>query len=333
MLTDQDEHLHSPPRGALDGWQENLFFICWDTSTRSGLLCHIQRVPFRGEQEARLVVVCEGEAASVTVEGPYADGVLVDGFNARAVDPYRRWDLSFRADAESGTGPLGLFATSTAGRVPVSAEVTIRSELPVADFAEGLAAVVEGMRSRPDGPQMGDQQHYEQGGTWTGTVTIGDLTYEGGGLMVRDHSWGIRREHHGFRAFWTASCLDGGAMFCNAIGIPGDSGVIGIGAVATPSGVDFTRVVSAHFEPEPGIGTYGAATVGFGSPIDLTLQARTQIHLPILLPHSGPDRYDNNAISEVRAGGLTGFGVMEWATVLDPASSVDLRRLGVRVSH
>ena len=42
---------------------------------------------------------------------------------------------------------------------------------------------------------------------------------EKAGLFVRDHSWGIRHEHNDFRAFWTATCLDEGRVFCNAIGM------------------------------------------------------------------------------------------------------------------
>ena len=66
-------------------------------------------------------------------------------------------------------------------------------------------------------------------------------------------------------------------------------------------------------------------TVSFGAPIDRTLTAETQLHIPIYLPHSGPNRYDNNAISDARMGNATGFGVMEWASVLsdDEVAAID----------
>jgi hypothetical protein len=78
--------------------------------------------------------------------------------------------------------------------------------------------------------------------------------------------------------------------------------------------VRFTREVAARFEPEPGIACYDGVEVRFGEGIDAELSARTRRHVPIPLPHSGPGRYDNNAISSVRMGGAEGFGVMEWAS-------------------
>ena len=93
-------------------------------------------------------------------------------------------------------------------------------------------------------------------------------------------------------------------------------------------GVRSTARVSADFAPEPGIATYDRTTVGFGEPLGLTLEAQTQCHVPLPLPLSGPNRYDNNALSRVRLGGATGFGVMEWAAVLSEAEAGQLKAGG-----
>lgn len=77
--------------------------------------------------------------------------------------------------------------------------------------------------------------------------------------------------------------------------------------------------MAVRFEPIAGIGSYDRTEVRFGSGIDATLEARTRRHVPIPLPHSGPGRYDNNAISEVHMGGARGFGVMEWASTFSDA--------------
>lgn len=311
-LSDDDEFLHAAHPDAPANWQENLFFICWDLAGASGVLCHVQRVPGRGIQEARLVMVVTGTAASTTLEGAYADSGLVDGIVAEPVVPFRSW--RFRADAAGAAGtPLGFYASGGGGNIMLSADLHLHSDLPVADFAEGLAAIVADMRADARGPQMGDQEHYEQGGTWRGRISVGDREVETSGLFVRDHSWGVRREHSGFEAFWTASCLDGGRLFCNAIGIPRGGEVLGIGAVADTSGVNFTREVSAVFAPSAGIASYDRTSVTYGPPISRSLEATTQFHIPIALPHSGPGRYDNNAMSAVRMGSASGFGVMEWA--------------------
>ena len=315
-LHDGDEGLHDPPSPLPGNWQENMFFIGWDTTTATGLVVHLQRVPGADVQAAQVAVAVDGEFASATFTAPYQPGVLVPEVRATAVEPWRRWSVQLDGKATAGAGPLGFLASRPGGDTVITADVTFESTLPVADFAAGLAAVVDGMRADSRGPQMGDQQHYEQGGTWRGRLRVGDRERSTAGLFVRDHSWGIRHEHSNFTAFWTASCLDGGRLFCNAIGIPRGDRVIGIGMVVDDSGVRSTASVAAAFQPAPGIGTYDRTTVEYGHPLGLTLSAETQCHVPIPLPLSGPNRYDNNALSRVRMGDAEGFGVMEWAAVL-----------------
>ena len=315
-LHDDDERLHSPPDPLPGNWQENMFFICWDPATLTGLVAHVQRAPGADVQAAQVAVAVDGQFASATFTAPYRAGLLVPELYVSPVVPWRRWTLELDGKAATGAGPHGLLATETRGDTAIGADVTLESTLPPADFAAGLAEVVAGMRADRAGPQMGDQQHYEQGGTWEGRLRVGGRERQTAGLFVRDHSWGIRHEHSDFKAFWTASCLDGGRVFCNAIGIPRGDRVIGIGMIVDESGVRSTSEVAADFRPGPGIATYDRTTVRFGDPLRLTLEAETQCHVPLPLPLSGPKRYDNNALSRVRLGNLEGFGVMEWAAVL-----------------
>ena len=327
-LRDDDERLHDPPDPLPGNWQENMFFICWDIATATGLVAHVQRAPGADVQAAQVAVAVDGEFASATFTAPYRAGSLVPELCATPVEPYRRWSLQLDGKAAAGAGPLGMLATRPGGETAIAADVTLESSLVVADFAAGLAAVVDGMRADRAGPQMGDQQHYEQGGTWRGRLRVGDRERQTAGLFVRDHSWGIRHEHGNFQAFWTASCLDGGRLFCNAIGIPRGDRVIGVGMVVDESGVRSTGSVAADFRPAPGIGTYDRTTVEFGEPLGLTLLAETQCHVPLPLPLSGPDRYDNNALSRVRIGDAEGFGVMEWASVLTAGETQQLESGG-----
>ena len=315
-LHDDDERLHAAPDPLPGDWQENMFFICWDTATLTGLVAHIQWAPGAGVQAAQVAVAIDGQFASATFTAPYRAGLLVPELYVSPVEPWRRWSLELDGKAAAGPGPLGLLATRPGGGTVVAADLTLESTLPVLDFAAGLDAVVAGMRADRGGPQMGNQQHYEQGGTWQGRLRVGERERQAAGLFVRDHSWGIRHEHSDFKAFWTASCLDGGRLHCNAIGIPRGGRVIGIGMVVDESGVRSTTQVGAEFRPAPGIGSYDTTTVGYGDPLGLTLLAETQCHVAIPLPLSGPNRYDNNALSRVRIGNLEGFGVMEWAAML-----------------
>jgi hypothetical protein len=329
-LVPADEGLHSPPESAPERWQENFFFICWDTAGGHGLLLHLQRVPGSDVQEAQLAVSVGGKLASASFVAPFAAAATPFELSMEATVPFRQWRLEIEGRGHRGRGPLGFLATRPGGDVAIAVELTLDSELEVADFASGLEAVVAEMRSERAGPQMGSQQHYEQGGTWKGRLRIGDDTVEATGLFVRDHSWGVRHEHQNFVAFWTASCLDGGRLFCNAIGIPSGGRVIGVGVVVDECGSTFTNEVAASFHPEPGLLSYEDATVDFGEEISRTLHASTLVHIPIHLPHSGPRRYDNNAISTVEMDGKSGFGVIEWAAVLDETEDAQLHPQEVR---
>ena len=329
-LHDEDERLHAAPDPLPGNWQENMFFICWDAGTLTGLVAHVQRVPGAGVQAAQVAVAVDGRFASATFSGPYRAGLLVPELYVRPVEPWRRWALELDGKGSAGPGPLGLLATEPGGGTAVDADLTLQSSLPVADFAAGLATVVDGMRADRRGPQMGHQQHYEQGGTWQGRLRVGERERQAAGLFVRDHSWGIRHEHRDFRAFWTASCLDGGRLFCNAIGIPRGDRVIGIGMVVDESGVRSTTQVGAEFHPTAGIGSYDTTTVEYGDPLGFTLSAETQCHVALPLPLSGPNRYDNNALSRVQLGNLEGFGVMEWAATFSDDEALSLQQEGLR---
>jgi hypothetical protein len=329
-LTAADEALHRPPDPLPDNWQENLFFILWDTEACDGFMMHVQRVPGRGVQEARIVARAGGRSASATLTGTYAVERPVDGVTLGIGTAYRDLTVRTEFDGSADPGPLGFVAAHAGGDVPVLVDARLRSDLEPIDFADGLAQLTAQLRTDASAPQMGDQAHYEQGGTWSGVLRVGDVEVRGGGLFVRDHSWGVRHEHNDFRAFWTATCLDEGRVFGNAIGMPKGDGFVGIGAVADADGVRFTRQVSARFTPSPGLCSYDRSEVTYGEGIDLVVRGETQQHWPLYLPFSGRDRYDNNAISAVEAGGRRGFSVMEWATTLPPEQTAVLDEAATR---
>lgn len=324
VLRSSDEEFREPPAALPENWQENLFFILWDTQTLNGFMMHIQRVPGQQIQEARIVVRASGATASATLTGAYRPDRAVDGVKVEVIDAFREVVLQAEFGGALGYGPHGFVATRSGGDVPVSVDARLTSAIDPIDFADGLAAMTAQLRGDSAAPQMGDQAHYEQGGRWSGRLRIGDDEIIGNGLFVRDHSWGIRHEHNDFRAFWTATSLDDGEVFCNAIGIPRGDGFVGIGAISDSRGVRFTHEVSAQFSPEPGLRSYDQSEVNYGGEIDLVVRGETQQHWPFQLPFSGRNRYDNNAISRASANGYQGFSVMEWASTLPSEQIADL---------
>ena len=94
-LRDIDEEFHRPPDPLPDNWQENLFFILWNTSTQDGFMMHIQRVPGRNVQEARIVARASGRSASATLTGPYTLDRAVDGVHVGVLVPFRHLRVCF----------------------------------------------------------------------------------------------------------------------------------------------------------------------------------------------------------------------------------------------
>ncbi|MGH9286600.1 MAG: hypothetical protein ACRD0M_13145, partial [Acidimicrobiales bacterium] len=256
-----DEGLHPPPVPTPARWQENFFFICWDPAAGDGFLMHVQRVPGINVQDAQVVVSVAGRLASATFAAPFHPSALPAPVAMRATDPWAVWRIEVEGLGHPGRGPLGFLATRPGGQELIAADLTLESTLPVADLTQGLTAIVAGLRPDGTGPQMAPQQHYEQGGTWHGELRLGEVSVTASGLFVRDHSWGVRHEQQRFQAFWTASCLDGGRLFCNAIGVSTGDGVVGVGVVVDESGTTFTDDVAARFTPAPGLLGYERATI------------------------------------------------------------------------
>lgn len=339
-LIESDEALHVPPDSIPPNWQENLFFIAWDPDHQHGFMSHVKRVPSLGWQEALTVICVGGRVVSTTVREPFDNGSIAPGHEMRAVDPFERWIIRTAIRGPEGYGPFGFIATRPGATSQASCDLQLMSKLPAVDFHNLYKTVISTMRETPDSPQMGaepdSQHHYEQGGTWEGSLEIDGDRVRACGLFVRDHSWGVRHERSSaeggaFQAFWTASCLDEGAIYCNAIGWPHPGGTLGVGVYADSTGVKVTTEIEGWFWPLGGLWSYDKTRITYGAGVDKVLEAETDVHWPMYLPYSGFRRYDNNALSRVRVGESVGFGVMEWAAVMS-SSQADLIDAGLPVA-
>ena len=138
-LHDTDEGFHAPT--VMDRkWQENFFFILWDTTTRHGFMVHLQRIPALGWQEAQAVVSIGGMLASATLRRPFLADAGVPELTMVPIEPYRGWHLEGGFDASVGLGPVGFVFTEPGGDEHAALDVTLRSELPVADSARVSAS-------------------------------------------------------------------------------------------------------------------------------------------------------------------------------------------------
>ena len=95
-LHDGDEGLHDPPSPLPGNWQENMFFICWDTTTATGLVVHLQRVPGADVQAAQVAVAVDGSVRvgdlhrAVPGRGARARGARRTGRPVAAMGPPTR---------------------------------------------------------------------------------------------------------------------------------------------------------------------------------------------------------------------------------------------------
>lgn len=330
-FADADERLHQPPSELPERWQENMFFVAWDLEGGHGVLVHTKRWPARGDHEAHVVVFVDGLPSSAILHRPTGSALRMNDeipeLSAEVEVPWSRWRIQAELDAAEGFGPYGFLAHRPVGPTRTAIDITLESDLPPADFNAALGAWADELAER-GGQHNSAQQHYEQGGRWHGTLRIGSRAVHANGLYVRDHSWGARVESNfDSGVFWTASSLDEGRIFCNAIGFPSATGTLGTGIVVTTDGVFSTRHVGASFTPEPGLTSYDTSQVTYGFATPVVLEGRTKVHVPKYLPGSGDRRYDNNAISQVRIGDAVGMGCLEWAAVLDADRAATLDAL------
>jgi hypothetical protein len=328
---DRDEWLHKPPEPFPERWQENMFFVAWDLDGGHGFLIHTKRWPAKGDHETHIVVYVDGVPSSAILHRPTGSTPRLNDeipeLHAEPEKPWTRWRIQAEIQGKEGVGPFGFLAYAPRGGTKATIDVLLESDLPPADFNRALSEFSQDLAKDGSGAYTSAQPHYEQGGRWSGTLTVGDRRIRTSGLYVRDHTWGERVESNfDSGVFWTASCLDDGKLFCNAIAAPLGDKTIGIGIVVSEQGAFYTRHVTGTFMPKPGLLSYDRTRITYGQDQQLVLEGRTKLHVPKYLPGSGKFRYDNNAISYVTMGGKTGMGCLEWASTLDPADALELER-------
>jgi hypothetical protein len=332
-MPDSDEYFHQPPSPLPDRWQENTMLAAWNVEEGHGFLVHTKRWPAKGDHEAHIVVFVDGVASSAILHRPTGKTLRIEDeipellFEPEV--PWSRWRLQAEIQGAGGVGSHGFFAYAPRGDTLGAIDIIMESDIPVADFSAALAEWSRSLTASGSPSHSSAQAHYEQAGRWHGTLTVGNRKIKTNGLFVRDHSWGERVER-GFEngVFWTASALDNGNIFCNAIGFPQpDGSTIGTGILVNQDGAFHTATISAEFTPRPGLQSYEQSKISYGFETPVILTGQNTVHVPKYLPGSGFRRYDNNAISKVQIGDETGMGCIEWCGVLEKHQADDLDRL------
>ncbi|MCZ7528779.1 MAG: hypothetical protein M5U14_21830 [Acidimicrobiia bacterium] len=261
--------------------------------------------------EAKAIVVADAELVSVSTLHPLLPALEAPGLSVDIVEPFARLSVRLEALGTVGRDADGFVPCPEHGDTPVGIDVTVSSVVPPVDWQEALAGLpIPGL----------ERDHYELGASFNGVLTVGSRRVEASGLLVRDHTWGVR-EYTAFpAAWWTPVCFED--AFVTGVSILHGGRWNGL-TIVTRDG-STTTVLQHQVDLPEGArlapGGYQAATVAFPRPEGepARLETRVVTHLPVRYPGFAPGYVVNDAFSVARWGERTGFGSIELNTTVSP---------------
>jgi hypothetical protein len=179
-LTSSDEAFHPP--GADEQWSDSLYFGGGDARRGVALYTRIGRRPNEGMVEGALGVwLADGRFLLAFGRGADGDGAIACGPVAyECASPFELWRIELR-----GRGRVYARAEDVAlardrfEEVPLGGLLRFTAWTGPIEFESGLT---KGVAAR----------HYEQPGSLSGVLEIGDERVPITGAGMRDHSWGVR---------------------------------------------------------------------------------------------------------------------------------------------
>jgi hypothetical protein len=316
-LTDRDESTHVPPPGNDPTWQENCYFLGMASDESAGFLLHLARVPARNYRELKVAAFDRSlGVVSVMQELTDQDTFSGPGWSLDMVKPFDEWRISLSLDAAAGKNSEGLVAEETGGDSHLGIEVTITSPVPPLDFHADM-----------DGKGVGDTDHYEAAGSWTGQLTLADAAAEHTGLFIRDHTWG-QRDYGNLppdlrfdECWWTPMYIPEREIFWNLTMqrrlSTGQWSVL-YGLLSDADGTRSVSGLDISADPAAGIGTYERIVSQFTDPhlgaCRHTGTARQ--HMAMRFSTAQEGRYLNEAFLSVDGTAGAGFGIAEYSNLL-----------------
>jgi hypothetical protein len=281
MLAPTDEFAHEPPAPIPPGWQENWYLLGWDDERAAGFSLHLGRIPGEDRLAAKACGLAGGEMASASIDAPLGAGLKAPGLKID-IDPFRTWRVAL------DTNGLGF-------------DVVVESLLPPADWREALASLMASGTER---------DHYEVGARFTGRLTVGGSTVEASGLLVRDHTWGVRGYDALDEAWWTPMVFAGPEpAYFTGVSVRYGDRWIGTSIAVDAAG---TRVLPSH---DVEVTTGEAGPAGYGSVVvradPVQVSATTAAHAHVPYPEWAQGFWLNDAFCSVEWDGRRGFGIVE----------------------
>jgi len=310
-----DEALHAPTDEPL--FSESMYFSLYDEASGCGGMLRIANRVNQGYAEMTLnLPLPDGTVAFDYRRASIAENVDLSagGMRVEVTEPLRTLRLSYRDEAAFLRDPSMLaFDTRRAlreePRVATEVDLVFTCLHP---HLERLTATGD----LSDGALPLARDHYEQFGILTGTIRVGDQSYEiKHGLSLRDHSWGPREWVAPL--YWRQSLPmmdDGTCVSASRIGLSETAAATG-GLIVTPDGKTHNggnAVITCEVEYT------GAPTFEGGYTVDIETTDGTRFHADaeviafIPLRHRTPDSKAvmrvGQALSRFRSDGRVGYG-------------------------
>lgn len=243
----RDEAFHAP--GPEEQWSDSLYFGGGDARSGLAFYARIGARPNEGVIEAalgvwlpptrpglppRFVLAFARAAAPADLPGaPIAAGPVT--FTCGV--PFEHWRLGVDGQARLWARAEDLGEHPEAHqKVAVSGELRFTAWVPPFHFGSGLTNAVA-------------SRHYEQPGSVSGVLVVGDERFPVHGAGMRDHSWGVRDWQSVPYWRWMGMLVDPDHfLLVNNVGVRGDHGVTETVGGCLMLGGDLAPVVSGSTE-------------------------------------------------------------------------------------
>src|SRR5262245_6675830 len=304
-------------------WSESYYFNGYDPASDAGLFTRIGVRPNEGTIDVGLSLWLPGDRIAL-VRGVREQRVMTDddldvgGVTYERVEPVQTWRLT--ADAEADVRDLGASPRESGRPARLRMDLTFDALTP-AIGTDGLARPDRsGAASASTATTVG-KGHLEQGGRWSGRVSLEDSTWELDPAVSRgnrDKSWGPRRWGGPQMWRWFSINIDDDTHFGGIrIGTPaGDlhrGWVWRDGAATSMTDWDVTSELAGD-----GV-THRVSHVKATDKAGRVHELRGDILRVYGVPHKTGERYTvvNEGLARWTYEGRTGYGISEYLHQLD----------------
>lgn len=323
------EYLHDA--GPDYDWNESFYFNFTDPKRQMGGWTRIGILPNQGGDTGAVMLYAGGSRVLAAVQAGRAsfegNELRFGGLSYRRAEPLRKWRLEFLGEMMDVDNARKLPELKLEALLTQRVEIDLEMEGmgPCFNFKDydprALAEMLVKTRARlMDLRRVSrvSSEHYEQAMRVSGTVRIGNREISFAGSGHRDHSWG-RRDWAAPRLWTWLTCQFGEELAFNLCRVAIASVDIYNGFI-TREGANFPlRRAELETEFEEDGMTQRSLAFRLEDTSGMTIEVAGDVLCAIPLRLESGDRSTlvNEALTEYRWGGRTGYGISEYLHQLD----------------